>query len=76
MEPGREGERVVVRWDVHRTFIDPRTGSEIKGERLVRRGEVLTVRRWVNFGAALCDFDDGGTVLMQGNEIESESGER
>jgi hypothetical protein len=70
MQPGQEGERVVVTRDVHRTFIDPRTGDEQRGERLVRRGGKLTVQRWVNAGAAICETDDGSTVLMQGSEIE------
>jgi hypothetical protein len=72
MQPGREGERVVVLRDVHRRLIDRQTGAELQGERLVQRGDVLTVRRWVNAGAAICDLNDGGTVLMQGNEIEPE----
>jgi hypothetical protein len=61
---------VAVTKDVHRTFIDPRTGDELHGERLVRRGQILTVQRWVNAGAAMCETEDGSTVLMQGSEIE------
>jgi len=67
----KEGRQVRATVDVHRTFIEPRTGAETKGELLMGRGEVATVRQWVNAGAARCEKEDGNTVLLKASQMEA-----